>query len=363
MATVTTALAERLAERTLELIDIPSQSRDESALASHVSAALERGGVAVREAGDSCLLAGATERSGRPLVLLAGHFDTVPAQGNIPGRRDAGAVLGLGASDMKGALAVMIELAIERASEPAGDFDAGFVFFPREELPFTESALGPLLERERGLIAADLAVVMEPTANVVQAGCLGNVNATWSFQGRSGHSARPWLADNAIHRAARAITELASLEPVDHDVGGLSYREVVSVTRVEGGIARNVVPGSASAHVNYRYAPGTDGAAAEHRLHVLCDPHGQLVIDGHAPSGAVPAANAIVDRLIAISGHPVEPKQAWTPVAEFAMAGVDAVNFGPGDPPQAHTRGEQITVDALVRCHEALKQLLSGSPA
>jgi len=363
VAPVTTSLAERLAARTLELVDIASQSRDEARIAGHVLATLQSGGVLVRDAGDSCVLAGVTERGERPLVLLAGHLDTVPAQGNRPGLRDAGAVHGLGACDMKGALAVMIELALDRAArsgaDPAGPArDAGFVFFGREELPFTDSSLGPLLERESALRGADLALVMEPTANVVQAGCLGNVNATWTFRGRSGHSARPWLADNAIHRAACGIAELAAIESVDHEAGGLLYREVVSVTQVAGGIARNVIPDVASALVNYRYPPGMGEAAAEHRLHALCDPHGELTIDAHAPSGAVASANAIAEDLRAIVGLPLEPKQAWTPVAEFALAGVDALNFGPGDPAQAHTRSEHVAVDALVRSYEVLARLL-----
>jgi succinyl-diaminopimelate desuccinylase len=357
VARETASLADRLAARTLELVDIASPSGAEQALGEHVAAVLGAGGVPVRDAGDGCLVAGAGARGDRPLVLLAGHFDTVPAQDNLPGRIEDGAVHGLGACDMKGALAVMVELALELAGT-AGAVDAGFVLFPREELPFGDSALTPLLARDAGLRSADLAVVMEPTAGAVQAGCLGNLNATWVFRGRSGHSARPWLADNAVHRAGVGIAALAAVEPVVHDVGGLEYREVVSVTQVEGGIARNVIPGEARALVNYRYAPGTEAASAEARLHQLCDPYGELVIDGHAPSGAVPEDNALGARLIALSGAPVEAKQAWTPVAEFAVAGVDALNFGPGDPPLAHTREEHVRSDALVRSHELLRTLL-----
>src|SRR5919199_108964 len=123
----------------------------------------------------------------RPRVLLAGHLDTVPAQGNRPGRRDGERVHGLGASDMKGALAVMVELG--RAGAPFG-----LLFFGREELPMAASALAPLLERARDQVAAELVVMMEPTDNAIHAGCLGNINATWRFHGRSGHSARPWDA-------------------------------------------------------------------------------------------------------------------------------------------------------------------------
>jgi succinyl-diaminopimelate desuccinylase len=348
-------LADRLASRTLELVDVPSESRDEATLAAHVLGVLRDGGVDVRDAGDSCVLAGATARGERPFVLLAGHLDTVPAQGNQPGRRDADVVHGLGAADMKGAVAVMLELALARVGGDGFSVDLGYVFFPREELPFGQSALTPLLEREPGLREADLVVVMEPTANAIHAGCLGNVNATWTFHGRSGHSARPWLAENAIHRAAEGIRAVAQVEPIPHDFDGLRFTEVVSVTRIAGGIAGNVIPSEAVAAVNYRYAPGRSASDAEAWLRELCEPYGTLVIEGNAPSAPVAVGNPLAQRLIATGDLAVEAKQAWTPVAEFAAAGVDAVNFGPGDPAQAHAREEHVRIDALVRCYETIE--------
>lgn len=339
-----------LAARTLELVDFASESREEAALAAHVLDLIP----GARDAGDTCVLAGVTERGDRPLVLLAGHLDTVPAQGNRPGRREDGAVHGLGASDMKAGVAVMIETAL--ADPAARTVDLGFVFFGREELPVAESALTPLLDREPGLRGADLAIVMEPTANALQAGCLGNLNAAWTFSGVAGHSARPWLADNAIHRAARAIAALDDVPVEEHSYAGLTFHESVSVTRVAGGIADNVVPGTATAHVNYRYAPGRAPADAEARLRGWCEAHGALEIVSHAPSGRVPEGNALVDRLRAAGELAVEPKQAWTPVAEFALAGVDAVNFGPGDPAFAHRRDERVEVAALERCYEVLER-------
>jgi len=348
------ALADRLARRTLELVDVRSESRHEAELADHVLGVLRDAGVAARDAGDTCVLAGVTARGDRPLVLLAGHLDTVPAQGNWPGRIEDGRVVGLGATDMKGADAVMLELALAGLETTV---DVGCVWFGREELPFGDSALTPLLQREPGLATADLVIVMEPTANRVQLGCLGNVNATWTFTGRAGHSARPWLADNAIHRLAEGVHALAQVPAEIHDFGGLEYREVVSATTVSGGVALNVVPGEAVAQVNYRYPPGLAMEAAEARLHAWCDPYGELAITGHAPSGPVPQGNALVDALVALVGPP-EPKQAWTPVAEFGVAGVDAVNFGPGDPALAHTVDEAVGIDALVRSYEVLAELL-----
>jgi succinyl-diaminopimelate desuccinylase len=335
-------LAERLAARTLELVDIASESRHEELLARHVAALLQQAGVPVRDLGDTCLLAG---DASAPL-LLAGHLDTVPAQGNRPGRIDGDRVHGLGASDMKGALAVMIELA--RAGAPYR-----CLFFGREELPVRESALTPLLAREP--LAAELVVMMEPTACELHAGCLGNINATWTFHGRSGHSARPWTADNAIERAAAGVQALAAHPPLPRSFDGLEFVEVASVTRIAGGIADNVIPDRVDCHVNFRYAPGRDAAAAEARLAELCAGHGDLRVDSNAPSGAV-ASGPRVDALVAAGGLVRAPKQAWTPVAEFALAGLPAVNFGPGDPAQAHRRDESVEIAALVRAYEVLER-------
>jgi succinyl-diaminopimelate desuccinylase len=350
-------LADRLADRVLELVNVPSESRSEAEAVAYVLDVVP----GARDAGDTCVLAGVTERSpDRPLVLFAGHLDTVPAQGNLPGRLEDGVVHGLGSADMKAGVGVMVELA-RAAADLDTTVDVGFVFFGREELPFGDSALTPLLEREPGLRTADLAIVMEPTANEVHAGCVGNINATWTFRGVAGHSARPWLADNAIHRAGRGIAELAALEPVDHEFAGLVFREVVSAVTVHGGIARNVVPDECVVEVNMRYAPGTSAEEAEARLRALCEPHGQLRIDGNAPSGAVPdEGNVLVSRLVAAGGLTVAPKQAWTPVAELAGVGVDAVNFGPGAPRFAHRRDEQVEVAALVESYTILERFLCG---
>jgi succinyl-diaminopimelate desuccinylase len=346
------ALGERLAARTLELIDIPSQSRAEGALASHVAAVLSGRGLEVHDLDDSCVLARPGGSVGRPRVLLAGHLDTVPPQDNLSGRVDDGRVHGLGASDMKGALAVMIELSLAGAPY-------GLLFFPREELPVAESALTPLLERHPDAADCELVLMMEPTDNEIHAGCLGNINATWTFRGRSGHSARPWQADNAIEHAAQGVLALAAAPQTPHEFDGLTFVEVASVTRISGGIAGNVIPDLAECHVNFRYAPGRTPADAEARLAELCAGHGSLRVDSNAPSGAVAASHALVQRLVGVGGLSVAPKQAWTPVAEFTAQGIPAVNFGPGAPAQAHRRDESVEIDALVRCFRVLEAFAS----
>ena len=338
-------LGERLAKRTLELVNIPSVSRDEAKLMAHVRAEFP---LAPVFGSDEVLFATTPRRAGRELVLLAGHLDTVPAQANLPGRLEESAVVGLGASDMKGGLAVMLELAAW-AETAKLEVDLGFLFFTREELPAEESPLPAFLEECAEARAAALAIVLEPTDNEIHAGCLGNLNARLVFLGKSAHSARPWLGDNAIHRAA------AALEPNDVEVQGLVFREVVSVVGIEGGIADNVVPDLCSARLNYRYAPGRSRQAAEERLRAFA-PEAELELLGNSPPAGVVVDRPLVQRLREAGRFAVEPKQAWTPVAQFAEAGLDAINLGPGATRYAHTADEQVPVAGLVRTYDALRR-------
>jgi succinyl-diaminopimelate desuccinylase len=332
-----------LAERTLQLVDVPSESRSEAALVALVRELLP--GDALFDDGEVLLYG-----DPRAAVVLAGHLDTVPAQRNIPGRVADGVVHGLGASDMKAGVAVMIELA--RAEVPAR-----YLFFTREEVPVAESPLPAFFET--GLIGdAQLAVVLEPTDCILHAGCLGNVQARVTFRGESAHSARPWTGVNAIHELVRGLAPLVRLEPLDVELDGLVFREVVSVVRVDGGIAANVIPAEAHAELNFRYAPGRTRAAAEARLASLV-PYGELDVLSNSPSAPPSLTNPLLGRLRELVPD-VAPKQAWTPVAQFAEQGIDAVNYGPGATAFAHRRDEQVPVANLERCYETLHAFLGS---
>src|SRR6478735_10479209 len=238
-----------LAHRALDLVNIPSESRREAAYAD----------------GESLIYA---TRAGKPLVLLAGHTDTVPAQGNLPGRIEDGWVEGLGASDMKGGLAVMIELAHWAAEAELG-YDLALLFFPREELGPAENPLPAVFESTDLVDEAQLVICLEPTDNTLQLGCLGNLNVRVVFEGRSAHSARPWLGVNSIALALEGLQNVLHAEPRDVDVDGLVFREVASVTQIEGGIASNVIPARTEAIVNFRYAPDRSPEDAARRIEEL----------------------------------------------------------------------------------------------
>jgi len=358
------AIARRLAERTLALVNIPSASRDEAAITEHVAAAVRVTGLEERFASDDALFFTTERVPGRPLVLLAGHLDTVPPQENLPGRVEDGWIVGLGSTDMKGGLAVMLELAgWLDAERPERDVDLGFLFFAREELPVSESPLPAVFAACPELREANLAIVLEPTDNTIQAGCLGNVMATLTFRGASAHSARPWTGVNAIALAVEALFPITRIPPLPIDVQGLTFTEVLSVTRIEGGIADNVIPDRVACRLNYRFAPVRTEDEAKRNLADIVDDAGELEITSSAPAGRVAAGSPLVQRLQRAGGLLLEPKQAWTPVAQFSEEGIDAVNLGPGATQYAHRRDERVAVRELLRAFEALRRFVTGEAA
>jgi succinyl-diaminopimelate desuccinylase len=354
---------ERLVATTLELIDTPSESGDELPILTAIRDRVDRNVFEILDEHDAVLFVGPRiRRVDAPFVVLAGHVDTVPLAGAThPGRRVGGELVGRGTADMKGGIAVMLQLARAIADGAPSDLDVGFLFFGREELPITRSALLPLFARCPAAASIDLAIVMEPTANAIEIGCLGNLNARVVASGTAAHSARPWLGDNAIHTAVQALAPLADLPDREVTIDGLVFREVLSVTTIRGGTTTNVIPDRVEASVNYRYAPTQTPEEAEDRLRELLGQHRvELDVVGNAPPGPVAVSNPLVGRLRGAGDLPLGPKQAWTPVAEFATVGVDAINFGPGDPQYAHRDDERIDVALLVKSYEVLRAFLSG---
>ena len=355
--------ARSLGETALALVNIPSESRSEQAAAAWIEEAVSLP-LAWREAETSFYLT--ARRPDVPLVVLAGHLDTVPPQGNIPGRIEGGWVHGLGASDMKGGVAVMVELARWIAGEaPELGVDLGLVFFPREELPQEESALPAFFAGCPAVHDAAVVVVLEPTDNEIHAGCLGNLNAELVFRGESAHSARPWTGVNAVELAVDGLARVLPVPAREVELSGLTFVEVVSATMIHGGLATNVIPAEARATLNFRYAPDRTPAEAEKRIRELAAAAGaELRLAGNSSPAPVVVDSPLVRALRNAGDFAVEPKQAWTPVAEFAAVGLDAVNLGPGATRYAHRADERVEIAELARTFEALRRFLAvPSPA
>lgn len=343
-----------LAATTLALVDIPSESGSEDDLTAYVSAQVPLS--PVFSDGETLVYA---RREGKPLVLLAGHTDTVPAQGNLPGRIEEGWVCGLGASDMKGGLAVMIELARWAEQQSTLAYDVAFLFFPREELGPADNPLPAVFQQVPLIDEAALVICLEPTDNALQLGCLGNLNALVAFEGRSAHSARPWTGVNAVKVAFEGLRDVLELEPRDAVVDGLLFREVISVTKIHGGIATNVIPARVEATLNFRYAPDRSPLDAEDRVRELLGRDVEIL--SNSPPAHVALGSPVVAALRSAGSLEVQPKQAWTNVADFAARGLDAVNFGPGATRYAHAVDERIEIAALERSLAVLQRFLRGT--
>jgi succinyl-diaminopimelate desuccinylase len=348
-----TSLSSALVERTLELMRIPSLTGAEDAIADHVQAVLDGIGLGkVLRHGRSVI---GDFGAGRPHVVLAGHLDTVPEQGGPSPALQDDQVVGLGSSDMKSGLAVMLALA-ERSKKTKGRVT--LVFYDGEEGALSGNGLGPLLDAHPDLAKADLALLLEPTANIVELGCQGTMHARITIRGVAAHSARPWMGRNAIHLVLPLLTRVAGLPMRNVRMGEAAYREVMNVTLIDGGRARNVLPDRCTLNVNFRFAPDRTVEEAEAYLRAFCPETAEVEIVDAAPAAPPRQDAPLVRRFLEATGGTVRGKQGWTDVAQFASRGVPAVNFGPGLPELAHRKDERVPVENLLRAYETLDAFL-----
>jgi succinyl-diaminopimelate desuccinylase len=349
-----------LLARTAELVAIPSPSLAEGPITDHLEAALRAGApwLALDRLGHNLV---ARTHLGRPLrLVLAGHTDTVPENGNLPGHVEGDTLWGLGATDMKGGIAVMLELAAA-VREPA--VDVTFVFYEAEEVAAEHNGLRKLFAEAPELLAGDAAVLGEPTVAEVEAGCQGTMRLELSLVGARAHTARPWMGRNAVHRLAPVLARLDAYAERRPILDGCEFREAMQAVRVEAVGAGNVVPDQVTLTVNHRFAPDRTPAEAEAHCRALLlpdpEPGDSLeVVDvavGAAPGLTHPLLRTLVDR----NGLAVRSKLGWTDVARFAAAGIPACNFGPGDPTIAHMKDEFVTRASLERAWAVLGDLLN----
>lgn len=343
---------------TLEwLVNTPSVTGNEGRIATAIAQRLlpHWSLQSVARVGNSLVVG---EPSGRPMIVLYGHTDTVPEQQNGKARVEDGRMYGLGTSDMKAGLAVMIHL-LEDDAVRNGAYDVVGVFYDKEEGPADENGLEEVLDRVEWLSGAQLSIVMEPTDLNVELGCNGGLNADVIFTGRSAHSARPWLGENAVTKAGEWLTKLHAMEPDLVTIGGLEFREVFSVTRANGGIANNVIPPQFVLNLNHRFPPIYSLDEAEARLRSVAADADEVNVTDRAPAGTVPEGNHLVEKLEAIAGGTRKAKQGWTDVARLTARGIPAINYGPGEVAQAHQVNESVPLANLDRSLEVLSEFLS----
>jgi succinyl-diaminopimelate desuccinylase len=340
-------LRQRLVETLDWLCNIESFTGEEGPICDAVQQRLAKSPLAskVRRYGNS-LVAPVSRNSGGPHVALAGHLDVVRTDHDGGVRVEGDKFYGPGASDMKSGLAVMLDL-LENDLELCRTLDLTLVFYSREEGPYLENELHLVLEGDEELRNIDLAVCLEPSDNKLSLGASGSLHAGIHFEGRTAHSARPWQGDNAIQKAGSFLVDLAAAGPKEVVLDGLRYRTVTSATLAQGGRGRNVVPDAFVINLNHRFSPDKSIEQAQAEVETLVAKRARIEWRDLSPAAPPHADHPLVKALIEAGVAGVEPKQAWTDVARFAVDSIPAVNFGPGVNSQAHQRNEWTSLTTL----------------
>ncbi|WP_285698586.1 succinyl-diaminopimelate desuccinylase [Actinomadura sp. NBRC 104412] len=338
-----------VAALTAAIVDIESVSGNERALADAVEEALAPL-PHLRVVRDGDTLVARTELGRDQRVILAGHLDTVPLNGNLPSRVEGDRLYGCGTTDMKSGVAVALKLA---AALSAPSRDVTYVFYECEEVEADRNGLKRLVETRPGLLEGDFAVLMEPTGGLIEGGCQGTLRAEITVEGRRAHSARAWMGSNAIHSAGVVLDVLRAYEPARPVVDGLEYHEGLNAVFIRGGVAGNVIPDECVVTVNYRFAPDKSLAEAEAYVRDLFPGHRVTIVDG-APAARPGLDHPAAASFVAASGAAVRAKLGWTDVSRFSDLSVPAVNYGPGEPTLAHTKEEHVEIPLIADCERRM---------
>jgi succinyl-diaminopimelate desuccinylase len=343
------------AELTARLVDVESVSGNERPLADAIAAAIDGLGHLTTHRDGNAMVA--RTDFGRPeRVLLAGHIDTVPVAGNLPSRLDGAMLYGCGSCDMKSGVAVQLRLA---AHVTAAARDVTYVFYDCEEVEAERNGLLRLSRNSPQLLAADFAVLMEPTGVMVEGGCQGTLRADVVAGGERAHSARSWMGSNAIHNAGGILDVLRAYQPRQPVVEGLAYHEGLNAVGISGGVAGNVIPDQCVVSVNFRFAPDRSPEQAADHVREVFSSFEVRITD--SASGARPGlAKAAAASFVAAMGSEPRAKLGWTDVARFDALGIPAVNYGPGDPMLAHRQDEHVPLAQIAECEERLLTWLAA---
>lgn len=340
------------------VVDLESVSTAERALADEVEATLRTASqLEVTRVGNTVVARTQLARLSR--VIFAGHLDTVPLANNLPSKfveDERGLVLkGRGAADMKSGLTVMLTLAKE-LKNPSRDLT--WIFYDCEEIDQASNGLGRLVLARPDLVKADLAILLEPTSAQIEGGCQGTIRGNVTVRGRAAHSARSWLGQNAIHDAAEVIERVKNFTSQEIVLDGLTYREGLNITTISGGSVGNIVPDSCTLQINYRFAPDKSPDEALAIVQNLLDGYDFELLD--LSPGARPGLDAdLASGFVRAVGATPKPKYGWTDVARFSQLGIPALNYGPGDPGEAHTIDESCPLSHLTSCIDAIRRWLN----
>jgi succinyl-diaminopimelate desuccinylase len=293
----------------------------------------------------------ATHGRGGPLLVFLGHTDVVPT-GPVeqwasdpfdPVVRD-GYLYGRGAADMKGSVAAMaVALEAFVQAHPGHRGRVGLLLTSDEEGPTNLDGVRRIAEHFRATgERIDWCVVGEPSSkarlgDLIRVGRRGSLSGTLTVRGVQGHVAYPEKAKNPIHAFAPALAELAAerWDEGNQDFPPTSFQ----VSNLNAGTgANNVIPGTLTALINFRYSTASKAADLRARTEAVLDRHGldweiEWSLSGEPfltpPGGAVrEAVVAVCRELCGI--EPEESTGGGTSDGRFiAPLGAEVVELGP----------------------------------
>jgi acetylornithine deacetylase/succinyl-diaminopimelate desuccinylase len=301
---------------------------------------------------------------GRPVLLLNGHTDTIPAynmENAFSGRIIGDRIYGRGSCDMKGALAAMVStiLALHRSRmKLRGDVMLAFTIGEEEHSAGTYHLINSGTR-------ADYAIVGEPTNLEIGIAHKGVLWAEAVFEGRSVHGSVPEKGINAIYSACRWIEKLRTcyipeLQSKKHPLLG---SPTINVGVINGGTRPTVVPNRCIVKLERRMIPGEqpETVMRELRDFISILKEEDETISGtvqemtvfrgvpHLPF-SIPSDSHIVQTLarayFAETGRDavIRGLTYWTDAALLAMlSGLQPVVCGPGSIEQAHSSDEWVS--------------------
>ena len=298
-------------------------------------------------------------------LALVGHTDTVPYDPNwkeaLALTEREGKLFGRGACDTKAfiaaALTAVESLNLEKLTKPVA-----LVFTSDEEI----GCLGAKRLASTKPFSARYAIVGEPTSLQPMRGGKGYSLAQITVPGREAHSAYPQLGASAIFRAARLIERI---EQIAEDLKSEAHADfdppytTLNVGVINGGSAKNIVPGECRFTLEWRTIPGQ---ASDYVLNLVKSAAANLgeedadfacAIDASRADDSfeTPANSGLVDFLQETSGKSPGTVAFGTEAPSMIALGAEAVVFGPGDIRVAHRTGEFVPIEELNRSVEILR--------
>lgn len=329
------------------LIEIYSESGHEEKICDGILKDLEKKGLKITKKANNIVCD--FDYGMSQTVALVGHIDTVsPSKENQTKAELKGKELfGLGACDMKAGLACMLKLADDLKNKKIKPTkNIRLVFYEGEEVALP-NGLTKLIN-ERDLEGTDFAFVLEPTNGEYSLGCLGSMTVHVNVKGKAAHSSLAWLGDNSVYNSQKIISAIKDYGNKEELVSGQKIIETMNITQIATNNKHNVIPQECILTINYRFSPTKSSLEAEKVLGDLIKQEFKVI--DNSPSCIV-GKNAENFLKPEIKRHIL---QAWTDIAQLNLAGIPAVNYGPGDISVAHTPEERISIEELNNFYNSL---------